>query len=144
MEIEVLVKIVDGKITLFKRVSGTDVLLEDPIELFAPDNDSLLWSFIGRRLDIVFGENVGGNLNTPFTTNPPTAQGGSAQPEQNGAAQSGVIVYLASFTPPDDPEEAKNLSDEFKYTINLIDLDGTAYTVDPRVRIWRWRRRSDI
>lgn len=161
---DLLVKFEDNEVkVLIQRDDGSFVNAPDPIVLNVEDGDRIRWSFVGLKLEILFGSNVvsDGNFalpaaevetieNTPFTTDTflaATSGGFAADPEGESGTdfnQNGAI-----FPPPIEPPPGNIVNhndweeDDFKYTINLTDVDGTLHTLDPHVRRRRLRRTID-
>ena len=159
-EVKVLVKLSDGSL----------VNAPDPIVLNIEDGDRIRWSFSGLKLEILFGSNVvnsglralaesGSRVteNTPFTTDTFLAAGNGVVlsgdtlfnvAENEAAPADGLDFNLngAIFPPPIEPPLGNIVSqddweeDDFKYTINLTDVDGVLHTLDPHVRRRRLRR----
>lgn len=137
---------------LIKEADGSFSDAPEPIVLNVEEGDRVRWSFVGRRLQILFGSNVpsSNNLlpeepgtdiieNTPFATDTFTTEGGSADFNENGAIFPDQLLPLSRNFEGETELEEK----DFKYTINLTDLDGELHTLDPNIRRQRLRKRTN-
>jgi hypothetical protein len=139
---------------LIKEADGSFSDAPDPIVINVEEGDRVRWSFVGSKLQILFGLNVpsSGNLlpspeesgseiieNTPFATDTFTTEGGSPDFNENGAIFPDELFPLAKDFDGETELEEK----DFKYTINLTDLDGELHTLDPNIRRQRLRQRAN-
>jgi len=149
---DLLVRFEDNQVrVLIKLDDGTFTDAPEPVVINVDQGDRVRWSFIGLKLQILFGSNVpsGGNLaarpedpfieNTPFATDTFTTEGGSPDFNQNGAIFPDELIPL----PRDLTGEVELEETDFKYTINLTDLDGVLHTLDPNIRRQRLRKKSN-
>jgi len=148
--IDLLVRAENNSIQVLWREEGELRVAPDIVELNAEEGDQVRWLFAGRDLQILFGANVSESENTPFTTDTFNAAGNDTNPDNNGAIASGPAQPPPWFVskpektnggPPFESAASQGASEwvyeDFKYTINLTDLDGTLYTLDPDIRRWR-------
>ncbi|MDQ3009995.1 MAG: hypothetical protein M3X11_04755 [Acidobacteriota bacterium] len=139
---------------LIKEADGSFNDAPDPVVINVEEGDRVRWSFVGRKLQILFGSNVPSNNNlrpsleepgsdiienTPFATDTFTTEGGSPDFNENGAIFPDELLPL----PKDFDGETEVEEKDFKYTINLTDLDGELHTLDPNVRRRRLRQRAN-
>ena len=156
---DLLVKFENEKVrVLLKAEDGSFEDAPDTIEINVEEGDRVRWSFVGMRLQILFGTNVpaeGSSLrapeepdlafeNTPFSTDDFIAEGNSDDFTQNGAIFPEVIAPLSGAIASFEGEGQGTLEvHTFKYTINLTHLDGMLHTLDPHIRRVRLRRNQD-